>query len=46
MRTELDEVESALSASPDVRAAAAVAARGPDGTARLVAYVTVARPQG
>ncbi|MGW4891523.1 amino acid adenylation domain-containing protein [Kitasatospora sp. NPDC004240] len=39
VRIELDEIEAALSTSPDVRAAAVVPRQGPDGRPTLVAYV-------
>ncbi|MER7583163.1 amino acid adenylation domain-containing protein [Kitasatospora sp. NPDC097691] len=39
VRIELDEIESVLSASPDVRAAAVVTKQGADGKRHLVAYV-------
>ncbi|MFD9595830.1 amino acid adenylation domain-containing protein [Kitasatospora sp. NPDC059973] len=39
VRIELDEIESVLSAAPDVRAAAVVAKQGADGKHQLVAYV-------
>ena len=39
VRIELDEIESVLSASPDVRAAAVVVRKGADGKQQLIAYV-------
>jgi non-ribosomal peptide synthetase component F len=39
VRIELDEIESVLSASPDVRAAAVVVRKGADGKPQLIAYV-------
>ncbi|ALM82673.1 non-ribosomal peptide synthetase [Bordetella sp. N] len=39
VRIELGEVEAALDALPEIRQAAVVAVPGPDGGARLVAYV-------
>ena len=46
VRIELDEIESALSTSPEVRAAAVVTRPGTDGRTTVVAYIERQNPRG